>query len=107
MFLAGAEEMLGGIRWLLPSLLVLEEFHLAQPFFRFFLGLIGSAKIFSPLGENLVSTGDFLDHAFAPLLVFRANKSILWRRTLRLHTISSPSVDGQCTREKSYLIPEA
>jgi hypothetical protein len=57
-----AKGMLGRIFALLQSLLVFEEFHFAQPLFRFLLGFIRAAKVFALFGQNFVSARHFLDH---------------------------------------------
>jgi len=51
-----------GIRRLLPSLLVFEEFDLAKPLCGFFLRLVGSSEIFALFRKDFVSAGDLLDH---------------------------------------------
>jgi hypothetical protein len=45
----------------------LEEFHLPEPLFRFFLGFVGTAEILlAVLGKNFVAARNFLNHC-APL----------------------------------------
>jgi len=46
--------------------LVLEEFHLLEAFFGFFLGLVRTAEVFSLLGQYFITTFYFFDHQKPP-----------------------------------------
>jgi hypothetical protein len=50
------------------AFVVLEKFHLAQPFFGFCFALVGTAEILSLFGENFVAFFHFLDHRAPPSL---------------------------------------
>jgi hypothetical protein len=64
---------------------VLEKFHLAETLFRFLFGFVRAAKVFTLLGQNLISTFDFLNHGSSQVtLAFSlrlSNSTIPYRET--------------------------